>query len=367
MAVSSIRAWKLTARCPDPLSVLFLLPALFGVVNAGPTGGINVSLVRSLNARSVAPVLDFSNSTWIWTGEETIQDDVVPAVVRPFRNSIPSSSTKCPVCATIIISCDNTYSLFVNGREIGSENCISPNLPNIPVHSFVFTVGLEPEGHNVFAISVWNEIDPAGLIATILVDYSDGTTETLVTDDTWKTMKAVPPGGWTSPSYNDSAWTPAVSDGPTENTRMRAFRAGMLTILATGPSEKPSLYPMGKLLSAAREDSYTLYVNGKNIGSGSGRTKMQAYSIPNLDPNMNVITVDGASTRSDDRVYLAASMLVAYNDGTLEVYSTDGSWRTLNGLPPAGFEQPDADNSDWYGASIRPDCVVGTDVTVPDA
>ncbi len=94
---------------------------------------------------------------------------------------------------------------------------------------------------------------------------------------------------------------------------------------------------------------------------------MQAYSIPDLDPDMNLIAVNGTNTETNDRVYLAASVLVAYNDGTSEVYSTDGSWKTMNGPPPAGFEQPGADDSDWYGATIWPVRPVGADATVPDA
>lgn len=65
---------------------------------------VDVSLVRSLDARDVAPVLDFTDSTWIWTGEQAGSSDVAPVGVRPFRKEIPSSSTKCPVYATILIS-----------------------------------------------------------------------------------------------------------------------------------------------------------------------------------------------------------------------------------------------------------------------
>ena len=111
---------------------------------------------------------------------------------------------------------DDHYSLFVNGREIGSGACWQSTAPYML--SYVFTVGLDPEGHNTVAIAGGNVDGPAGLIGTILVDYSDGTTETIVTDETWKTLKADPPGGWTSPNYNDTAWTTAVSEGPTEST-----------------------------------------------------------------------------------------------------------------------------------------------------
>ncbi|PBK60119.1 hypothetical protein ARMSODRAFT_842803, partial [Armillaria solidipes] len=164
-----------------------------------------------VDARAVAPTLEFSGSTWIWTGEQNgAANDGAPVGVRPFRKAIPSSSTKCPVCATISISSDDLYSIVVNGNLIGAGNGYR--------NSAVYTAGLEPEGHNVFAIAVNNIGGAAGLIATILVDYSDGTTQIIVTDTTWKTIKATPPGGWTSPSFDDSAWIASSSEGPTANT-----------------------------------------------------------------------------------------------------------------------------------------------------
>ncbi|KAK0492274.1 hypothetical protein EDD18DRAFT_1357936 [Armillaria luteobubalina] len=190
-----------------------------------------------------------------------------------------------------------------------------------------FTVGLEPDGHNGFAISVCYEIGPAGLMATVLADYSDNTTETLVTDDTCKAMNAVSPGGWTNPSYNDSGWTPAVP--------RRIHREHILEVVYSAPCHERVRYPperpspsMGNLLWRTR----TLYVNGKNLSNGSGWTKLQAYSILNLNPNMNVIAVDGANPASNDVIYLAANMLVACNDDTPAVHSTDGFWKTMNGV-----------------------------------
>ncbi len=63
---------------------------------------LDALLRRSVDARAVAPTLEFSGSTWIWTGEQS--GGSAPVGVRPFRKAIPSSNTKCPVCATIIIS-----------------------------------------------------------------------------------------------------------------------------------------------------------------------------------------------------------------------------------------------------------------------
>ncbi len=91
---------------------------------------------------------------------------------------------------------------------------------------------------------------------------------------------------------------------------------------------------------------------------------MQAFSMFDMNPTMNVLAINGTNLRADSRVYLAASILIAYNDGPSEVYSTDESWKTLKALPPAGFEQLGADDSMWDDATVW-----GTesDITVPPA
>ncbi|KAK0460156.1 uncharacterized protein EV420DRAFT_1641489 [Desarmillaria tabescens] len=352
-------------------------------VSADVDAGVSLDalLRRSLDARAVAPTLDFSGSTWIWTGEQIGTNDNAPVGVRPFRKAIPSSNTKCPVCATIIISSDDLYSIVVNGNEIGAGNGYK--------RSAVYTAGLEPEGHNVFAIAVNNTGGAAGLIATILVDYSDGTTQTIVTDTTWKTIKATPPGGWTSPSFDDSAWIAAASEGPTASTpwglpalppamnmtgvswiRTNETSAAGVDPLGHRPFRKTIASPYGKAAVCGKvvitaDDAYTLYVNGNNIGNGSNWLAMQAYSIPILDADENLIAVDSVNTQPTV-AGLIAGVLVAYNDGTSETYYTDDSWKTMDAASPAGFEATDLDDSAWISAK---EWVHGSSalVTVPPA
>ncbi|PBK79440.1 hypothetical protein ARMGADRAFT_1040598 [Armillaria gallica] len=78
------------------------------------------------------------------------------------------------------------YSINVNGVEIGTGVGWS--------NPAVYTVALNPEGNNVFAIAV-NIGQVPSLIATIIVDYKDGTSQTIVTDSTWETLQAPPPAG----------------------------------------------------------------------------------------------------------------------------------------------------------------------------
>ncbi|KAK0228029.1 lectin [Armillaria fumosa] len=334
--------------------LVYLLPAFLSVVTGTPlplsADTTDVPSTRELDPRAVDPTLDFSGSTWIWTGEQNGADnDDAPAGVRPFRKVIPSSSTKCPVCATIIISCDDTYSIVVNGKEIGASNGYHT--------SAVYTVGLEPEGHNVFAIAVNNFGGAAGLIAAI------------------STIKATPPRGWTSPSFNDSAWIAASSEGPTAGTpwgmpplppamnmagvswiRTNETSAAGLDPLGHRPFRKTIVSPYGKAAVCGKvvitaDDEYTLYVNGNNIGNGSDSGSMQAYTVPMMDGDENLIAVDSVNAQPNTVAGLLAGILVAYSDGTSVTYYTDDSWKTLAETSPAGFEATDLDDSSWMSAS----------------
>ncbi|KAG7444054.1 uncharacterized protein BT62DRAFT_952437 [Guyanagaster necrorhizus] len=335
-------------------------------ITAGVAANVATSDVlhlRSLDSRAVAPTLNFDDSTWIWTGETTAH-----LGVRPFRKRIPSSSTKCPVCATIILSSDDLYSLNVNGVEIGTGEGWR--------NTVVYTVGLNPESDNEFAIAVNNTVGAAGpLIATILVDYKDGTTETVVTDTTWKTLQTVPPTGWTSPSFDDSEWLAAVKVLPGTQTPWgtpfvlppainmtdaywiwtnetdakgqdpvghRAFRDTI-----TSPYGKAAV--CGKVVIGA-DNNYTLFVNGDSVGVGGNWHAMEAYSIPNLDPDVNVFAVDGENDAPVSPAAIIAGILIAYNDGSSETFYTDDTWKTIIGLP-GGFQEPSFDDSAWSDAS----------------
>jgi hypothetical protein len=77
-----------------------------------------------------------------------------------------------------------------------------------------FCVDLLPS-YNVFTInasSVRSGTDGGGLIATILVTYSDGTQDTLVTDSSWR-MKSGVPLGFEQLSFDDTAWPVATVVG----------------------------------------------------------------------------------------------------------------------------------------------------------
>ncbi|KAK0228843.1 lectin [Armillaria fumosa] len=318
-------------------------------------------------ALAAAQPLTLANSTWIWTGEQVRAGGNAPTGSRPFRKTIPATSTKCPVCATILISTDDLYTLYVNGAEVGSGKGHEA--------AQVYTVGLNPESNNIIAVNGTNTGGPAALIATVLVDYTDGTSETFVTDSSWKTLKSAPPAGFASPSLNDSAWIAAVGQGkegvsPWGQTRLppaldmtksnwiwtgetnsvnspaghRAFRKTINSIYGKGPM-------CAKVVIAA-DGAYTLYANGQSLGSGNDYRTAQAYSVPPtwLSAYQNVFAVDGLNL--DGPAGLIATILVAYGDGTSSSYVTDTTWKTSISVP-AGFELPAFDDSTWSNATIK--------------
>ncbi|KAK0244679.1 hypothetical protein EDD85DRAFT_945999 [Armillaria nabsnona] len=81
----------------------------------------------------------------------------------------------------------------------------------------------------------------------------------------------------------------------------------------------------GKVVIGA-DNNCTLFVNSDNIGQHS----MKAYSIPDMDPNVNVLTVDGITPRLD----------VLYRQ-----YLEDGYWAT------DGFESIGLGDGAWSDAS----------------
>ncbi|KAF9041902.1 lectin [Hymenopellis radicata] len=348
------------------LFTLFLLPFFVSATFAAVLPVLlQDSATRSLKARATAPVLDLTQSQWIWTGEESGPTGSAPIGSRPFRKTLPQYCTKCPVCATILIAADNTYDLYVNEVFIGGGQSFTS--------AQVYTVAMNAEGDNVIAVNATNVPPggPAGLIATVLVEYSDGSSETFVTDSSWKTLQSSTAAGFQSIATNDDGWNSASEQGadgvlPWGPTALppaldltqahwvwtnevvngaapvgsRGFRK---TIEA--PCDK---VPVCSKIVITADNEYTLYVNGNEIGSGDNFGSAQAYAVSGLNATENVFAVDATNTGGP--AALIAIILIAYNDGTTETFITDPTWKAFTSIP-AGFEEPGFDDSAWQGAT----------------
>lgn len=158
--------------------------------------------------------LDFSNCNWIWTNELPSPGGFVPPGPRAFRRRIPTPDKLTPVHARILITCDNTYILFVNGIKVGTGNDFQT--------AQEYCVSLHPNCWTVIAVYGANtnppSPNPAGLLAKVQVTFNNGSTQTIVSDSSWKALNnANIPADFNRLSFDDGFWPTAVTEGVNGN------------------------------------------------------------------------------------------------------------------------------------------------------
>jgi len=146
---------------------------------------------------------DFGGANWIWFPEGNPADRA-PVATRYFRHVFELPVNQVISAATIEITADDQFNLFVNGQEAGKgDGWGSPR--TIAVGAF-----LKP-GKNVLAAearNVGNEPNPAGLIARLKVEFAQGTPLTLITGENWKAAMNAE-AGWNTLAFDDTAWVDA--------------------------------------------------------------------------------------------------------------------------------------------------------------
>ncbi|GLB44347.1 putative bacterial alpha-L-rhamnosidase C-terminal domain [Lyophyllum shimeji] len=166
----------------------------------------------ALPSGDVTPTISLTDSTWIWSAEDS--PPLAPAQPRAFRKTFQTPSGKTLKSAFIILAVDDAFTLYVNGAVVGS----SPSQVDVWKSAQRFTVPLSGSS-TVFAVRANNLPDansagpsPAGLLAAIQIVYSDSSSTILLSDTTWKVNKDVPTG-FELPSTDDSSWSSATSLG----------------------------------------------------------------------------------------------------------------------------------------------------------
>jgi hypothetical protein len=246
----------------------------------------------------------------------------------------------------------------------------------------VFAVNASTTGSGPIAAAV-----SAGLLATILVTYQDGTTDTLTTDSSWRVMGALPLG-WETLEFDDTAWPVATVVGsydvapwntvlvnipadppvlsltgaqwiwtdvvPNDDTAValpvgpRAFRRTFVPV--------PGQIPASATIIISADNEYTLYVNGVTIGSGKNWSIAQSYTVNfAMAPSEVVLAVLVTNT-----VVSVAGLIVSMQVNMVPSGRTnciagtfDQSnllWISTKGVIPTGFEQPGFDDSAWPAA-----------------
>jgi len=138
---------------------------------------------------------------WIWS--PAFEKEFAPQGVCYFRKAF---NLQAPESGMIQISCDDSYELFVNGRQIGGGQ----NWKVLDVYDVSrFLI----KGINTIAVKATNsEGSSAGLVARVVVKDQGHTAVDHSSDATWKTaLKEFPQ--WQKPRFNDVQWLAARSFG----------------------------------------------------------------------------------------------------------------------------------------------------------
>ena len=197
---------------------------------------------------------------WIWNRDST--GDQATCCFR--RNFVVQHL---PPDAHCNITCDNGYTLYVNGKELGKELLFDRN-----GWSRAERYDLRPHlrvGRNTIAIKAEKLGGSAGLLVEVLFPAAkDGESELPpVLSDARFLTKARARGNWTDPGYNDSSWEAAQE-------------LGALGIEPWGPIagiEAAAQAPLGDRLRYVRNVGYHLEDGALHVQVPAGRHRVALY------------------------------------------------------------------------------------------
>ncbi len=148
------------------------------------------------------PFTSGMESNRIWHREVKFDRTVLPDPgKRYFRQLIQLPDRELSM-ATVLISVDHAYQLFINGQNI-AEGSDWRKVDRLDVTEFL------TKGKNTIAIEGLNEgniANPAGILFAMRLYFKDGGLVDIGSDKDWKSTDSTPEEGWTSLEFNDADW-----------------------------------------------------------------------------------------------------------------------------------------------------------------
>ncbi len=166
-----------------------------------------IALTRDSDSVVAAPkqsnTLDLTGCQWVWFPRGNAAASAAPGVCC-FRRTIAIPADRKIKKARFLLTADNSFKLFVNGKQAGQgDNYSQINVVDIAQYL--------QAGPNTFAVAATNATDnpnPAGLIGKIIIDFEQGKPLLGVIDKTWRASLREE-DGWNASSFNDSTWAMA--------------------------------------------------------------------------------------------------------------------------------------------------------------
>ena len=138
----------------------------------------------------------------IWHLEEELGRVVLPEPGKRYFRKLFQVSKEAIKKGEILISVDNSYTLFVNGKKV-SENNNEKVVDKIDIQNHL------KAGKNTIAIIGGNGgviANPAGILFALKLDYESGKSMLLKSDTSWLSSRELPKDDWVAAEYDDSSW-----------------------------------------------------------------------------------------------------------------------------------------------------------------
>jgi signal transduction histidine kinase len=164
--------------------------------------GVFAAFLMSLLAQNASAALDtnYGVGVWIWTN--VTQEQQLCRFWRGFE--IPKDDMV--IRAVLMTTADNSYLLFLDGREIGRGGDWGD------LTKYDVTQLLDP-GPHVLAIEAFNDFDAAGVLVGLRVALASGRIMEIGSDESWK-LVPLTQKGWETMTRPDPAWPAATVIGP---------------------------------------------------------------------------------------------------------------------------------------------------------
>jgi alpha-L-rhamnosidase len=367
------------------------LPSLWSPPASWTMGLLNQNeWVAQWIGRDDAPAWETGSSlfsaNWIWFAEGDPASSA-PVGTRWFRKSFSIAGGASIARAVATMAADNMFTLYVNGQIALSERD-----PNYWQHHAQADISpfLVP-GINVLAVAVantGNDPNPAGLLGSLDVVYSNGQTNSLQTDGTWLAANQLY-ANWNQAGYNASGWSNAMVLGAYGMAPWNQFAKTYLAATHVRKDFTITQTPTRAVLYVTGQGLVEPRLNGNKVGDEyflpgwtdyAMRLYYRAYDVTAMlrsgTNTLGAILGDGwyrgncafnGQNYYGGKTRLRAQLHLFYGDGSTQVIASDGSWQAGFGpirqadlqagetydarMELPGWDQPGFSSSAWTGAT----------------
>jgi hypothetical protein len=159
-----------------------------------------------VSVKAPDPAAPLKDCPWVWFPGENARTAAPPGT-RYFRREVTLDQRKIKD-AKFVASCDNEFTLFVNGKEAGKDDGDGDSWQRPQTVNVAKLLGAGANALAVVALNLTDKPNPAGLIGKLTVTFETGDPLTATVDKTWRASKQEQPG-WKEAGFADNAWPAA--------------------------------------------------------------------------------------------------------------------------------------------------------------